>query len=410
MTQRHLRFAIGLFVLVGFVTLGTLIYIFSGQPRWLRQLNHYTVILPEAPGVSVGTPVQRSGVRIGEVESIQLDSDTGDVRVGIGLDRNYQLRKNEVPTLTHGLLGDATIELVAKKPDSGPVDRTPVEPGSDLVGTSQGDTRQLVAQGTEVLPALNETLAEFRKLAQGYTGMSPQVEQAIGDYRQLAKTATEAVTEFRRTNEDFRTTAQTYTKLGNQLNTLLQDNQKRLPSTLENLNDAAARLAATLSDENQRNLSSGLKNLNTAVGQLDAAARAGETFFKDGQQVFQRASTTIENIDGTFALANKVLLPLADSSERLVENLDTALCSLSRTLTTLDALVHAAAERDGTLYRLITDPSLFNNLNEAACIAARILPRLDPITRDLAVFADKLARHPELIGIGGVVRPGYGIK
>ena len=29
---------------------------------------------------------------------------------------------------------------------------------------------------------------------------------------------------------------------------------------------------------------------------------------------------------------------------------------------------------------------------------------------DFETFADKLARHPEALGIGGVVRPGTGLK
>jgi hypothetical protein len=40
----------------------------------------------------------------------------------------------------------------------------------------------------------------------------------------------------------------------------------------------------------------------------------------------------------------------------------------------------------------------------------RIMPRLDRIMKDFETFADKLARHPEAIGLGGVVRPGSGLK
>jgi hypothetical protein len=32
------------------------------------------------------------------------------------------------------------------------------------------------------------------------------------------------------------------------------------------------------------------------------------------------------------------------------------------------------------------------------------------ILKDFETFADKLARHPELIGAGGVVRPSSGLK
>jgi hypothetical protein len=37
-------------------------------------------------------------------------------------------------------------------------------------------------------------------------------------------------------------------------------------------------------------------------------------------------------------------------------------------------------------------------------------PRIDRILKDFETFADKLARHPEAIGLGGVVWPGSGLK
>jgi hypothetical protein len=38
------------------------------------------------------------------------------------------------------------------------------------------------------------------------------------------------------------------------------------------------------------------------------------------------------------------------------------------------------------------------------------LARAERIAGDLEVFADKVARRPELIGVGGVVRPSSGLK
>ena len=60
--------------------------------------------------------------------------------------------------------------------------------------------------------------------------------------------------------------------------------------------------------------------------------------------------------------------------------------------------------------RFLADPSLYNNLNDTATMVNKILPRLDRAMRDVEVFADKLACHPELLGIGGAVRPSSGVK
>ena len=60
--------------------------------------------------------------------------------------------------------------------------------------------------------------------------------------------------------------------------------------------------------------------------------------------------------------------------------------------------------------RILTDPSLYNHVDEAACAIDRIMPRLDRAMADFEVFADKLHRHPESIGIGGAIRPSSGLK
>jgi phospholipid/cholesterol/gamma-HCH transport system substrate-binding protein len=43
-------------------------------------------------------------------------------------------------------------------------------------------------------------------------------------------------------------------------------------------------------------------------------------------------------------------------------------------------------------------------------MVTKILPRLDRILRDMEVFSDKLARHPELLGLRGAIVPSIGLK
>jgi phospholipid/cholesterol/gamma-HCH transport system substrate-binding protein len=73
-------------------------------------------------------------------------------------------------------------------------------------------------------------------------------------------------------------------------------------------------------------------------------------------------------------------------------------------------LVREAGSSDGTLRRLLQDPGLAQKIDELLAQALRQIPRLDRIIRDAETFADKIARHPELLGVGGAVRPGNGLK
>jgi phospholipid/cholesterol/gamma-HCH transport system substrate-binding protein len=107
----------------------------AAEPNFRRSTT-YTVLFNEAPGVAPGTPVRRSGVRIGEVRETTLDDATGVVRVVLALDAGNTIHKNEVPTLVTSLIGtDATIDFLPKMPPEGKeVDRSPWPPGSVIRG------------------------------------------------------------------------------------------------------------------------------------------------------------------------------------------------------------------------------------------------------------------------------------
>jgi phospholipid/cholesterol/gamma-HCH transport system substrate-binding protein len=102
--------------------------------------------------------------------------------------------------------------------------------------------------------------------------------------------------------------------------------------------------------------------------------------------------------------------PLGDKGPAILKNLDESTDNLNKTLKDVRELIQLAARSDGTLSKLVFDPSLYNNLNDSAAMVTKILPRLDRTLRDVEIFADKLARHPELIGIGGALRPSSGSK
>ena len=70
MTEQGMRFRIGLFVLAALVLLASLVTLFGSMPVLFKAQHEYTVTFKDAPGIGAGTPVRRSGVRIGEVKTI----------------------------------------------------------------------------------------------------------------------------------------------------------------------------------------------------------------------------------------------------------------------------------------------------------------------------------------------------
>ena len=131
---------------------------------------------------------------------------------------------------------------------------------------------------------------------------------------------------------------------------------------------------------------------------------------KEGRNALDRFNATLIRLDDVTQNLQKITKPLADRSDAVSRNLDESLARLNRTLADVDQLIQAVGQSDGTLNKLLTDPSLYNHLDDVACQAAKAAPQLNLILKDVETFTDKLARHPELIGIGGAVRPSSGLK
>src|SRR5262245_54835497 len=126
MTDRKLCLRIGLFLLTALSALAVLLYLFGLFPNLFRPKKGfvYYVEFASAPNVSPNTRVRRSGVKIGEVETVDL-KETGRVQIAMRIDPKYPLHRYEEPTLASGLLsGDTSIDLLPREKKTGqPEDR-----------------------------------------------------------------------------------------------------------------------------------------------------------------------------------------------------------------------------------------------------------------------------------------------
>jgi phospholipid/cholesterol/gamma-HCH transport system substrate-binding protein len=353
MNEQAMRFRLGLFVLATLVILGVLIVLFGGLPTLFRSFYHYTVTFTDALEVSPGTPVRRAGVRIGEVERVELDDETGKVHVHIRVEKRHPLRRSDQPVLVHGLFGgDAYIDFVPRRVNGQPPDRTLVEPGGTVEGRAQADTGKVLQQASDFLPPAQDTLADFRKA----------------------------------------------------LITLEKS------KALERMSETLLRLNLVLNDDNLRNLNETLKNVRIGSERLDSITRNTDELLKDSRQTILRVNTAVTRLDEVLTNLQQATKPLSDRSGAIARNLEESTARLNRTLYDVQEAMRVFFRTDGTLQRLLTDPGLYNHLDEAACLLTQVLPHVDRAVKDLELFADKVARHPETIGLGGLVYPSSGLK
>lgn len=474
MSDRGMRLGIGLFVLVSLVLLGTLIVMFGSLPTYFKRSNTYTIRFVDAPGVGPGTPVRRSGVRIGEVQDVILDDERGIVRVQVAIDPRFTIRRNEQPTLNIGLLGsDVTIDFVPVAAEEGePVDRSVLEPGSEIVGVRPANVNTLLSRASQVAPTAQDTLNEIRRSLQRLDRLAPVADETLREYRDLAKDLRRNIPALERTNQEYQdlakdirrnipalertnkeyqdlaknanriipeleqtnkeyqdlaknlrkalpgaqrnlddigAAARNWSKLGERLNVWAQGNLENITKAIDNLNTVLTRVSSIFTEENQRNLTTILRNASTASERFNSITRNLEAITEDSKPLPKHANDTLTRLDLAMDDLRKTFAPFTARSESTARNLDEAMAKLNRTLSDFSGLARVL-DQEGTVQRLLKDPSLYNNLNDAACALVRSMPRLDSILKDFQTFSDKLARHPELLGVRGAVRPSDGLK
>jgi phospholipid/cholesterol/gamma-HCH transport system substrate-binding protein len=473
MNERTMRFRIGAFVLASLLLLGALITLFGSVPTLFKRQHAYTVTFQDAPNISPGTPIRRSGVRIGQVSSLELDDETGEVRVHLLIDLHHTLRRNDQPTLVVGLIGhDASIDLVPRQAGD-QADLTAVAPGTTVAGVRQASVSTLLNRASEVVPTTQDTFNQIRLSLQRFERLAPLMEETLREYRDLAHTGREmmpelrrtndqvcglaqavresvpgicatsdevrelakavretvpqlcktneeirelaqslreTVPQFRRTNDEILATAHNFGEFANHLDALVVGNQGRLNKAVDNLNETLTRISTVFNEENQRNLAALLKNVKAGSENLESVTKDADAMLLEGREAMKKIGEAVVRADEALGNLQQATKPLADRSTTIMKNLDEGSEKFNQLLSELRNLLHAVADGDGTLKKLATDPSLYNHVDEVAVMVARLLPRLDRILHDVELFADKIARHPESLGLGGVVNPGSGVK
>lgn len=486
MNEQAMKFRIGVFVLSAAILLAILIILFGRLPTVFTRQIEYTVRFQQAPGVEPGTPVRKSGIKIGEVTSVDLDPATGLVTVRLVVDPKYQLLQSDEATLGRGLLGDTTVNF---EPKPQRPEQEPAPSGHVFEGQISPDLAAALRRASDLIPVTEGTLQEIR-----------------GAVRAIS----EAIPEVRRTNTEIQIAASNFGRAAEGIDNLVRGNQDRLIRAVDAFVEAAGRTADLLNEENRRNFQFALQNVRTASNRLenlvqeteqlvaesrktvktvndqvetvgkntdaflteargfvkntndriDAAARQAEALMTESQKTVKLVGERVESVgknaealigesrqtvrligdrvDSTSRQADELIKesravvkqvsetltrtdevltnlqtatkPLAERAPSVMRNLDESSVRINQISFNLAEFTKHLNQPNGTLQKLVSDPALYNNVNNLAVGLSRSAGRLDAILRDLELFADKVARHPELLGVSGAVNPSSGLK
>jgi phospholipid/cholesterol/gamma-HCH transport system substrate-binding protein len=261
-----------------------------------------------------------------------------------------------------------------------------------------------------MVPLLESTFKEYQEIGKAARETIPELRKTNDEIRELAKTTRGAIPEFKKTNDELQVTSRQWTKVGERMDVILAANEEKITKAINQIDDTLRRVSQTFSDENQKYVTDTLKNVRAGSDRLDSIARNTEDFLKESRETLKRVNSSLQRSESLLEDMQKSTRAFSDRSPAILKNVEESTDKLNRTMGDLRDLIQAVGRGDGTIQRLLSDPSLYNNINDTATIVNKMLPRLDRALRDVEIFADKLARHPELIGVGGAIRPSSGVK
>ncbi len=353
MNDRVIQFRVGVMVLATAIIAGILIVLFGDLPSLVQSTYQLRMNFSDARGVSSGTPVRKNGILVGRVSSVMLD-ERGGVSVVADIDTYVPVYRDEMPQVASTILGDAEIELVAGR----------IVPPRQRV-TSEEVLRGAVARDplamfTTLEPKVTASLESLTRASDAVAALSGNLEKTfVKDDVHLGQTV-----------KKLDTALETFTLTMNNVNDIVGDAEAR-----QRLKESINALPEVLT------------NLEKSVGGI---------------------SSTIETADRNLRNLEGLSKPLGERGESMVKGIDKAINRLDDVLLQAATFTQALNESQGTLGKLVRDPQVYNDLAQAANNVNRLTQTLRPIIDDVRVFTDKIARHPEQLGVRGALdrRPG----
>jgi len=366
-TERQLQFRVGALVIVAASVCVALVVRFGDTQNLWKHHYRLSIHLENSAGLYPSAPVTLSGLSIGSVKLVELNQTQGGVNVQIDVQQNIRLPVDSRAIVTRSLLGETAVEFVRG------LDSDLLRPGDEVAGVAAADPlvmiQRLETRTVETLNAFADTTQEWQQVAKNINML---MDTKRGNLDQVVERAADSLFEF--------------------TNTMKSANQM-----IEAANEIVD------NPETQKAMRESLVALPKLVTVTKGAVDEIRQTVISARQVLMGMNRNLENLA-------QVTDPIGKKGEQIVIKLDNSLANIDELVTELTHFARVINQKDGTLQQLVSNPSLYNNLDRSSLSMALMLKHLEPFMRDLREFGDKVARNPELLGIGGAVRPSKGVK
>ncbi|RLS30468.1 MAG: MCE family protein [Planctomycetota bacterium] len=358
MNDRVMQFRVGVMVLATAIIAGILIVLFGDLPSLVQRTYPLRMNFSDARGVTSGTPVRKNGILVGRVKDVALD-EKGGVNVVADIDSAVPIYRDEEARITGSLLGDAEISLV---------------PG--IIQTP----RQKLAENEVIQGGISRNPFEV------FASLEPKLGSAL---------------------ESLVLASDSVSKLSANLDRLLLNGE----------NEDRFRQLVQKTESALENFSLAMTNINAVVGNAAAREEILDTIsalpevIADLKSTVKGIGTTVDAADRNLRNLEGLTRPLGERGGEMVAQIDRTIGRLDGVLQQASQFTKALSESEGTIGKLVRDPKVYDELSEAVSNVNHLTRELRPIVDDVRVFTDKIARHPEQLGVRGALdRRPPGVK
>lgn len=306
MTEQRRNLIVGLTTLSGVVGLIGLLMLFGYLPQFLQSGYEIRIELPRAAGLHEESRVRFSGIDIGSVTKVRLQDPPE-----IGVVVTALIR----PEAT--IPADATVNVSQPLLGGG----SAIE--FELTGPLAPTTAFLPTDGTAVIDG------EIPAFGDSITG-------------QLQESIKEPIAKMERLTVAFEQLSAEWTKVGGNIRELTA---ARTPDAVDK-GDATGNLATVIA------------RLDSRLAELEQVM-AGINAYVNDEKLREDIRLTAANAQQLTGTANESMATLTEKFVGLADE-------MSATIASAKSAIDQASQPNGTLGKLVADPALYNNLNDAA--------------------------------------------
>jgi len=319
---------VGIMTLIAVALLSYMVFVI-GDLSFTEQGYEFVVSFYSVNGLSKGSTVSMSGVKIGKVTSIEIRDDQVYVHVYIQ-DKNMRIRRKSTFTIsTAGLMGEKFVEIMPTRDYSSPY----VVNGDIVPGTDPTRMDELFEQGNVLIQKLQELTASAKDIIgdpelkentrimfRNARNASDKMNDIISSVQKRSDSIVESLDnilkrvddEIIKNRDDIRAVVANFRLLSDRLSSMTEDSRTDIREIVSNVRNATDKLDSMIEELNRNNkMTDDLRNMIDSLKDASDNARVITQEVKEivaDKEIRKKINTGLDDAHKLAQAVDKVFL------------------------------------------------------------------------------------------------------